>query len=52
MCGTSILVNGTSIYLKFIKRVLNVKQSTNTCMVCAETGRYPLSFDITVNMVR
>ena len=41
-----------TFYLKFIKRVLNVKQSTNTCMVYAETGRYPLSIDIKVNMVK
>ena len=41
-----------TLYLKFIKRVLNVKQSTNTCMVYAETERYPLSIDIKVNMVK
>ena len=41
-----------TFYLKFIKRVLNVKQSTNTCMVYAETGSHPLSIDIKVNMVK
>ena len=41
-----------TFYLKFIKSVLNVKQLTNTCMVYAETGRYPLSIDIKVNMVK
>ena len=41
-----------TFYLKFLKRLLNVKQSTNTCMVYAETGRYPLSIDIKVNMVK
>ena len=41
-----------TLYLKFIKRVLNVKQSTITCIVYAETGRYPLSIDIKVYMVK
>ena len=41
-----------TFYLKFMKRVLTYKQSTNTCMVYAETGRYALSIDIKVNMVK
>ena len=30
-------------YLKFLKRTLNVKMSTSTTMIYAETGRYPLT---------
>ena len=49
------LYNRTAVetfHFKFMKRELNVKQSTNTCMVYAETGRYPLSIAIKVNMVK
>ena len=38
-------------YLKFLKRTLNVKMSTNTSMIYAETGRYPLTIDIKVSMI-
>ncbi len=41
-----------TFYLKFIKHVLHVKPSTNTCMVYAETGRYPVSLDINISMVK
>ena len=40
------------IYLKFLKRTLNVKMSTNTSMIYAETGRYPLTIDIKVSMIK
>ena len=39
-------------YLKFLKRTLNVKMSTNTSMIYAETGRYPLTIDIKVSMIK
>ena len=39
-------------HLKFLKRTLNVKQSTNTCMVYAEMGQFPLSINIKVNMMK
>ena len=38
-------------YLKFLKRTLNVKMSTNSCMIYAETGRYPLAIYIKVSMI-
>ena len=41
-----------TFYLKFLKRALCVKRSTNTCMVLAETGQYPLAVDIQLNMVK
>ena len=40
------------IYLKFLKRTLNVKMSTNTSMIYCETGRYPLTIDIKVSMIK
>ena len=40
------------LYLKYLKRTLNVKQSTNTCMVYAEKGQFPLSINIKVNMMK
>ena len=33
-------------------RALCVKRSTNTCMVLAKTGQYPLTVDIQLNMVK
>ena len=39
-------------HLKFLKRTLNVKQSTNTCMVYAEMGQFPLSMNIKVNLMK
>ncbi len=41
-----------TFYLRYIKHLLNVKPSTNTCMVYAEVGRYPLSIDIRLNMIK
>ncbi len=41
-----------TFHLCFLKSSLNVKQSTNSCMVYAETGRFPLSIDVNVNMVK
>ena len=38
--------------LKFPKKILKVKTSTKTCMIYAETGRYPLSIDIKLNMIK
>ena len=39
-------------YLTFIKQSLGVKSSTNTCMVFAETGRYPLSVAIKKSIIK
>ena len=39
-------------YLKFLKRTLNVKMSTNSSMIYAETGRYPLAIYIKVSMIK
>ncbi len=39
-------------HLRFIKQALHVKSTTNTCMLYAETGRYPLSIDINIRMVK
>ncbi len=41
-----------TFHLNFIKNCLNVKPSTNTCMVYAETGRFPLSIEINLQMVK
>ena len=35
-----------AFHLKFMKHVLDVKATTNTAMVYAETGRYPLALHI------
>ena len=41
------------LYLKFLKRTLNVKMSTNSSMIYAETGRYPLAiYIIKVSMIK
>ena len=40
-----------TFYLKFLKKILKIKTSTNTCMIYAETGRYPMSIDTKLNMI-
>ena len=40
------------LYLKFFKKNLNVKMSTNTSMIYAETSRYLLTIDIKVSMIK
>ena len=40
------------LYIKFLNKILKVKTSTNTCMIYAEIGRYPLSIDIKLNMIK
>ena len=52
-----ILLYGSEVYgincdLNILKIALCVKRSTNTCMVLAETGQYPLAFDIRINMIK
>ena len=39
-------------HLKFIKKTLHVKGSTNRCMLYAETGRFPLSVDINIRIIK
>ena len=44
--GINCVKSLETFYLKILKRALCVKRSTNTCMVLAETGQYPLAVDI------
>ena len=50
--GINCVKSLETFYLKFLKRALCVKRSTNTCMVLAETRQYPLAVDIQLNMVK
>ena len=50
--GINCVKSLETFYLKFLKSSLCVKRSTNTCMVLAETGQYPLTIDIQLNMVK
>ena len=50
--GINCVKSLETFYLKFLKRALCVKRSTNTCMALAETGQYPLTVDIQLNMVK
>ena len=50
--GINCVKSLETFYLQFLKRALCVKRSTNTCMVLAETGQYPLAVDIQLNMVK
>ena len=50
--GINCVKSLETFYLQFLKRALCVKRSTNTCMVLAETGQYPLTVDIQLNMVK
>ena len=40
-----------SLYLKYLKYVLDLKQSTPSCMVYGETGHFPLSVYIKTRMI-
>ena len=39
-------------YLKFLKQVLGVKATTNTCMIYAETGRHPMSIAVQKSVIK
>ena len=39
------------LYLKYLKYVLGLKQSTPSCMVYGGTGRFPLSVYIKTRMI-
>ena len=41
-----------TFHKKFMKETLNVKKSTNTAMIYAETGRYPLTIHINKCMIK
>ena len=41
-----------TFHLKFMKHILDVKSSTNSVMVYAETGRYPLAIYINMCMIK
>ena len=41
-----------AFHLKFLKHVLDVKSTTNTAMVYAETGRYPLAIHINLCIIK
>ena len=41
-----------AFHLKFMKHVLGVKATTNTAMVYAETGRYPLAIPINLFIIK
>ena len=44
-CGFSSAVRCESVHRKFLKRILDVRMSTNNMAVYGETGRFPLSLD-------
>ena len=39
-------------HTRFIKRTLGVKSSTNTSMIFAETGRFPLAIDVNIQIIK
>ena len=41
-----------TFHLKFMKHILDVKLSTNSVMVYAETGRYPLAIYVNICMIK
>ena len=41
-----------TFHLKFMKHILDVKSSTNSVMVYAETGRYPLAIYVNMCMIK
>ena len=52
VCGIQNCMVVETFYLKFLKKILKGKTSTNTCMIYAETGRYLLSTDTKLNMIK
>ena len=52
-CFTSLLIlNIEAYHLQFMKKTLGVKVTTNSCVVYAETGRFPLHIDIYLCMIK
>ena len=49
--GKCVLAQIEKVQLKFCKMILNLKQSTSTKMILAETGLYPLEMDVKIRMV-
>ena len=41
-----------AFHIKFMKHVQDVKATTNTAMVYAETGRYPLATHISLCIIK
>ena len=39
------------VQLKFLKHLLNIRSSTNNCIVYGETGVYPIAIDIKTRII-
>ena len=50
--GINISKDLEQFHLSFMKRTLGVKQSTNNCLIYAETGRYPLYVSIYKQIIK
>lgn len=50
--GITIVKEIEQFHLAFMKRILGVKPSTNTCLVYAELGRYPLYVTIYKRLIK
>ncbi len=50
--GCDICKDIELFHLRFIKKILGVKGSTNTCLLYMETGRYPLYIEIYKRVIK
>ena len=50
--GSSMSKNIEQVHVNFIKKTLDVKPSTNNCVIYVETGRYALQIDVHVRMIK